>query len=142
MRWNLIFIVISALGLGSCGSSKTTTPEPVYPSVSGAWAGTMQTENLGTVNAQVTVAQSSNLLTGTWTSTSDWLGTLAGSIDTKGSFSGSLTISVPNPDGTRCTGTGTFGGAFSASRFSAASNGFTGDCARLPRNVALLTQRQ
>jgi hypothetical protein len=142
MRKTLAVVLISTFGLVSCGGTKTTTPEPVYPTVAGTWSGTIQTGNVGTVNAQITLAQSQNLLTGTWTSPADWIGTLAGTIDTNGSFSGSLTISTPNANGTRCTGSGSFGGAFTTSRFSAASNGFNGDCASLPTNVTLLTQRQ
>jgi hypothetical protein len=134
---------MSTLGLLSCGGTKSTTsPEPAYPSVAGTWSGTIQTGNAGTVNAQITLAQSNSLLTGTWTSPADWIGTLAGTVDTKGSFTGSLTISTPNANGSRCTGSGSFGGAFTTSRFSASSNGFSGDCPGLPTNVTVLTQRQ
>jgi hypothetical protein len=134
-----LIVSIVALPLISCSSSTTTTPTPTYPSVAGTWSGTLQTASRGTVNITLTLVQQQSVITGTWTSPSDWTGNVTGAVTTQGSFTGVLTISSPNADGSRCTGTGTFGGAFTTSRFSASSPGFSGGCAS---DVTLLTQKQ
>ena len=141
MRSGLTTALVSMLCLVACGGS-TTTPTPVYPAVAGTWGGTIQTGNAGTVTAQFTLAQSNSLVSGIWSSPAGWKGTVSGTVATSGSFSGVVTISTPNADGTTCSGSGSFGGAFTTGRFSAASNGFTGDCANLPNDVNVLTQRQ
>ena len=138
-----MFALAGVLTLTACGgSSIPTAADPAYPSVAGTWSGTMQTGNSGTVNVTFVVAQAGNLVSGTWTSDAAWKGTLNGGIDGTGSFAGGLTIATTTADGSPCTGSGTFGGAFTSSLFSAGSNGFTGACAALPTDITLLTRKQ
>jgi len=133
---------IALVLLTACGSSYNTSPTPAYPFVSGTWSGTMQSDNSGTNNVALVLTSNNSLVVGTWTSTAGWSGSVTGGLGTQGNFSGALTFTATNADGSACTGSGTFGGAFTSSRFSAASNGFVGSCATLPTNVTLLTQKQ
>jgi len=135
----IVFVAALPL-LASCGS--TTAPTPTYPAVAGTWTGTMQTASRGTVNVTLTLVQQQNILTGNWTSSTDWSGSVVGTVTAQGSFVGTLTFSAVAADGSPCSGSGSFGGAFTTSRFSASSSGFSGACGALPTDITLLTQRQ
>lgn len=136
----LAFLPALAL-VASCGSSPAAPAGPFYPAIAGNWSGTLQTGNLGSHYVRFTLTQSNENVTGIWTSDSGWSGTLSGAIQTSGSFSGELRV-LTEQGAASCSATATVGGGFSASRFSMASNGFSGNCPALATDVTILTQRE
>ena len=134
----LVVALASVLLLSSCGSPTG----PSYPAVDGTWTGTFQTANFGTHAIQLTLQQSKNIVNGTWTADGDWNGTLSGLLEVSGTFSATMTNSVPGANGgARCAGTATMGGAFTSSLLTLGTNGFAGNCAGLPTDITMVTHR-
>ena len=131
--------LIVALVAWGCEDNPTAPSQPAQ--IAGTWTGTAESSNNGARAIQITLTQSGDSVTGTWTA-GDWQGAVTATTDAD-SVSGTITIQIPTLLGT-CTETSPFSGA--ASTESNAMNwmlvGFNGDCANPPTDARFVIQRR
>ena len=146
-RW---LAILTGLTLSTTGCGEPTRVTPTSPTssatsgpITGTWTGNIQSSNFDTTPVTVQVAQSGTAVVGTWTAAAGWLGTISGVISTSTSgavststFTGTFTISLPNPAGApRCTGAATVIGAVGGTTMTWTSPGFSGSCPGEPTTL-------
>ena len=139
-----VLICCLTLFLGACGKDAPTAP--TLPNLAGTWTGNLESTNFSATSVQLTLSQTSDTVSGNWTSPNDWNGTVNGTVAAN-SFSGTVTISAPNSSGigARCTGTsaltaGNVGPATTTLTIS--GSGFSGSCTGMPQNIRFVVQKR
>lgn len=136
-----LIVALLVLVCSACGGDKTpTAPTPQVAQIGGRWQGTVQS-SFGLDSFVMQLTQTGGDITGTYVNVSnDWNGTIGGTA-TPTSFNGLMTVSTPNTNGGRCTGSAAISGSASATSLRWTSPGFAGaSCGGMPVNLTIVVQ--